>query len=172
MLRKWEYNFSKEAKTFASTESKFSSLVKQQISVSTESQAISASMGEAKQSQSGTSTQKILSLVFKAETESFSPVEPWSKATLDGVLNELFDVYYEALKMGSMASLEPFDKVVARVAETRIVDPVSQGNPIATRKDHFWKKSYSVVATASESEQSNQSESSSRLESNNKVIKI
>jgi len=103
---------------------------------------------------------KILSLVFKAEIESFSPPEHWNKALLDKVLNELFDQYYEALKMDLLAYLEPFDKAIARIAETIIVAPVAQENPMpSTPIDHFWKRSYSVVATASESDQSNRSDS-------------
>jgi hypothetical protein len=92
---------------------------------------------------------------------------------LDIVLNELFDVYYEALKMGSLTSFEPLDKVVTRIAETRIVDPVTQENPISsTLRDYFWKRSYSIITTVSESEQSNRSESINRSESSNRILKI
>ncbi len=165
MLRKWGYNFSKEVKTIIDTESKSVPFVEEKTTQSMESQTISTSISETKQSQTKTSTVKILSLVFKAEIESNSPSDLGNNSSLDLVLNELFDVYCKALKMGSLASLEPLDKVVARIAETKIVAPVIQGNFLSpTLKDHFWKRTCSIVTNVSESE-------TITHESSNKILK-
>lgn len=139
-LRRWEYNFSKEAKSSPHVEEKSSGLINHSI----------ASSIETKKTQS-TSTVKIFSLIYKIETEGCSPPPSWNNALLDTALNKLFDVYYEALKIGSLDSLEPLDKAIAKNVAA-VVDDYCKSHEAFILAEHSnpCKKTSHLIATFTE----------------------